>query len=327
MPETRFRPELDSVVFEGPWDLAGEEEAGARLTMSRALEDALASLKIPFGGLLDLYKVKERSTVLIEGEIPPDFLRRGGMALVALDYFIYRTPVPRLTAYKGSTRRRTVRLKKMRSFIQRRLLHSLQDNAPVDIAWLAVLYFIPDAWLPESLLLQTVENEIRQAGICENWTVSLDLKLPFHGGIRWLRDNSLKQWSILKEHIDKGDPWPVELVRETAPPDLFSKDIVVVYGYDETGEGRGRLQVYDAGDQGVAHTIEIDFTQPVLSATETLPALDRGALRGLRCKSYSPVRPPSFGLFRMCRFMPFRKLIWEFKRKAAFRRIGEGAAA
>jgi hypothetical protein len=97
-------------------------------------------------------------------------------------------------------------------------------------------------------------------------------------------------WRHLKRHIDAGEPWPIGLVGTTKDP--FTNHQVLACGYDERGDGRGTIYIYDMNCPGAEQTIELDFRGESLLADESCPG-GRGSLRGFFCEDYTPSQPPS----------------------------------
>jgi hypothetical protein len=126
------------------------------------------------------------------------------MSFAALDYFQLNWVVPQ-GAGSGDQPTSPGPGAPLRAYIWQRLLDSLGGNASTFLGWMIVNHLVPS--------------------------------FLFGGGSGWLLSQTKKQWLILKAHIDGGEPWPVGLVGNTSDP--FNNHQVLVYGYNDPGDGTG----------------------------------------------------------------------------------------
>jgi hypothetical protein len=178
------------------------------------------------------------------------------MAYASLDYFnrpevhFPRGSTPQLQPTRGSSEGG-----RLRSYLWRRLINSLTFNVPTFLIWMAFLHTIPE----DSFL---------------------------KGGPRWLARETIKQWNILKRHIDANEPWPIGLVGTTTDPTLNHQ--VVAIGYEDDHAGSGTIYLYDMNCPNTEQTIQITFNGETLTMVESCKNDQRGPLQGFFCEQYLP---------------------------------------
>ncbi len=115
------------------------------------------------------------------------------------------------------------------------------------------------------------------------------------GGAGALLERTKIEWTILKGHIDAGRPWPIGLVYTGR--NLWDQHQILAYGYQDFGNRRGRLLVYDNnaphqyGDSGHSQ-ITLNFSGPALVATTPSDGA-ADMLAGFFCSNYIPAPPPT----------------------------------
>jgi hypothetical protein len=181
------------------------------------------------------------------------------MAFAALDYYRIKSPLPRGNGYYDQPTRATPAGTRLRTYLWKRLLDSLELNAAKVLVWMVVLHVLPAWW-------------------------------PFNGGNAWLLRESKKEWNVLKEHIDAGEPWPIALIGTTKNP--CNNHQVLAYGYEDADDETGCIYVYDMNCPGDERKINIDMRGNTLLAVEDCASTTRGPLQGFFCEDYKPVVPP-----------------------------------
>jgi hypothetical protein len=205
-----------------------------------------------------LLSMHSASTRRWDGWQPDSYGLCGGMAFAALDYHRAGTQIPRGLDRDDIPTRDTAEGAALRHYLWERLIDSLEANLATFLAWMGMLHLVPE------------------------W--------PFGGGAGWLRDESRKQWSVLKKHIDAGEPWPIGLIGSSRM--AFNNHQVLACGYTETSS-TGTLQLYDMNCPGVTNTIRINLEGDSLAHTgaETCASNARGMTKGFFCEKYSPKVP------------------------------------
>ncbi len=148
----------------------------------------------------------------------------------------------------------------MRDYIEQRQIDSLKANLPNVLAWMAMLFLIPQWW-------------------------------SFKSGGGWLLERTKEQWAILEKSIGAGNPQPLALIGATTNP--CENHQVLATGFDDHGDGTGVIYLYDMNCPGAEQTIRLDFRGPVLRAEESCPSEPRGPLRGFICEKYASAAPPT----------------------------------
>ncbi|MGH2627777.1 MAG: hypothetical protein ACRDHY_14135 [Anaerolineales bacterium] len=261
MPKTSFRPETHGFAFANSWILDETESRQMRDILSSAVNAALMAVSPVLFAPLVVLGLGRGLGRAIAGGLPQVYGLCGGMAFAALDYYTRGLPLPRGTGPSDQPTRKTPKGATLRTYLWQRLLQSLTVGGAgaLMLANMAALHLMPKRW-------------------------------PFRGGAPWLLARSKSNWIRLKRHIDAGEPWPIGLVGTTKDP--FTNHQVLAYGYDDNGDGRGTIYVYDMNCPGAEQTLRVDFRGESLQAEESCPGA-RGPLRGFFCEIYSPAEPPS----------------------------------
>ena len=66
-------------------------------------------------------------------------------------------------------------------------------------------------------------------------------------------------WPRIVHRLSAGSPVPLILIRSRWNP--FANDVVVAYGYRDTGDSTGRLDIYDPNHPGVGTHMTIEFAR------------------------------------------------------------------
>jgi hypothetical protein len=169
----------------------------------------------------------------------------------------------------------------------------------------------PTRTLPSGILLRDfiwfrLVDSLRQGGALQRtleWSLLLNQVPSPIGGAGALRSLTSLEWNKVKGFIDAGVPCPIGLIYTGR--DVWDQHQILVYGYEDPGNGTGTMYVYDCnypkpyGDTSHS-TVTLDFTGASLVATT--PSDETDTLAGFFCTQYMRVSPPrglatSFGQF------------------------------
>lgn len=261
MSKTGFQPQAHGFAFVNSWTLDETESNQIRRALTSAINGALMTVSpVLFAPLVVLGVGRSLGNAIASG-LPQMYGLCGGMAFAALDYYRIGLPLPRGTGPSDQPTRKTPKGATLRSYLWQRLMDSLTIGraAANTLAYMGALHLMPKRW-------------------------------PFRGGDSWLLTLTKVHWRHLKRHIDAGEPWPIGLVGTTKDP--FTNHQVLACGYDDSGDGRRTIYIYDMNCPGAEQTLRLDFRGESLLADESCPG-GRGSLRGFFCENYSPSQPPS----------------------------------
>lgn len=257
MGKTTFRPQTNGFAFVNSWKFSLEEDTQMRQSLAVSASNIGSVQDAGFSGMFNrtLKPVLQR---WLKGALPEYYGLCGGMACAALDYYRVNKPMPRGAGYNDVPTNDTPQGAALRSYLLRRQLESMALNFPKLLFWMGILH--------------------------------VDLPFIQGDGPQWLLARSREEWAKLKNHLDGGSPWPLMIIGSSTSP--FHNHQVLAYGYEEQGEGKGVIYVYDMNCPDAETTIALDFTQSVLQAQESCADANRGPLRGFFCNIYHPADPP-----------------------------------
>jgi hypothetical protein len=255
MPQIAFDPEVHGFAFENSWEFDEAER--------RRLRDTFATY-LTWGGIVGAAAFRLTGAILfplgilalrneLESRLAPRFGLCGGMSFAVLDFYKAGRCIPR-----GQHRDdRPAPGTDLRDYIWRRQVDSVLSDGATFLAWMTFLYHVRPGW-------------------------------PFHGGPGWLLTRSEEEWRRLKNFIDRDDPIPLGLVRETE--NMFDNHQVLAIGYEEANESHGSIILYDPNCPDQVSTIDLAFGQRQLEGWERC---NRTVLRGFFCENYRFVEPPA----------------------------------
>lgn len=255
MTHTAFDPRMHGFAFVNLWVL--DEASRRQLTQTFARYLRLSALLgaavfgLP-GALLVPLAVRTLRNKL-ERDMARGYGLCGGMCFTVLDFYRAGLPLPRGMHAGDQPAGGT----SLHNYIWRRQMDSLVPDASRFLAWLIILNYIPAAW-------------------------------PFKGGRARLLAQSKREWQRIKASLDAGEPIPIGLVRDTK--NIFDNHQVLAIGYEETGEDRAILFVYDPNCPDHISAISLTFGERMLHGQQSCG--DVPPLRGLFCQTYTP-RDPS----------------------------------
>ncbi|MBI4339051.1 MAG: hypothetical protein HY680_03765 [Chloroflexi bacterium] len=191
--------------------------------------------------------------------LPDTYGLCGGMAYASLDYYKRGVLPPRGVGLTDQPTRVTPEGTSLRDYFWRRLIDSLGTEGGTFLELMARQHI--NVW-------------------------------PLNGGEARLLARSRQEWVRLKALLDAGEPCPLGLIGTTKDP--FQNHLVLAYGYDDRGDGAGRIYIYDSNRPDYENTIDLDLRGPArLMATESSPNSRRGPLRCFFCETYSAQVPPA----------------------------------
>lgn len=268
MPVLAWRNDADGFGFKNSWAFDAAERAALSGLVAGVVAPAVAAVGaaiIPDPILLTTLAVAATAAAAYPaaGGPLPTYGMCGGMAYTSLDYWHGRIVLPRGSGPNDQPARTTQTSAALRNLIWQRLLDSLTGGGVLQrtVEW--------------SLLLNQVPG----------WA---------GGGAGTLLNRTRNEWTTLKGHIDAGAPWPIGLVYNGRS--IWDQHQILVYGYEDPGDGTGTLYVYDSnsprayGDM-TPSTVKLDFRGASLVATT--PSDFGNTLAGFFCSNYSPYSPPA----------------------------------
>lgn len=273
-----FVPSRDGFAFRNDWkwDAVDKQKVNKILQAAvPAVLGALGPLLVPAFGVVDALGLLvgippgtvEVATLIaaasgglgkiVDKALTGDFGLCGGMAFASLDYYEQRLVVNRGDPGAGFEHT-SPEASALRDHIWNRLVDSYTGGVALQtLEWMALLHFIPES---------------------------------VGGGAKGLRDRTHSSWDQLKRVIKSGRPCPITLIGTTSNPS--DNHQILAYGYEDHGNGKGRLYVYDNNTPDVESTIDLDFNSSPLGAKESSGSAARGPLRGFFPAHYTPKMPP-----------------------------------
>ncbi|MDQ7806448.1 hypothetical protein Q5425_22130 [Amycolatopsis sp. A133] len=270
MPKTGFNHNIDGFAFGNGWpdlspdDLHQLSDEIGNVVLAASFSPPLLPFAalIPPGPPVSNFLLKDILQQLVTQVKEPIFGLCGGMACAALDYYRLAWVPPRGTGRDDYPSFGTSSGATLRRYIWSRLIDTLHTDGITCLLWMATQFEV----------------------------------FPFSGGTReLLRRTRDEEWPKIKRHLDDGTPWPIGLVGETRDP--MHNHQVLATGYDDPGNGRPTLYMYDSNCPDRETALQIDFTGAELKALHTgypdgVPGV-QGSIRGFFCESYTPRTPPA----------------------------------
>lgn len=212
MVKLAFRPDADGFAFGNNFEWDNTERL-ALAPLAASLGPIVVSQLVPEPALAVTAMAAVAAYTALGGSIRSYGLC-GGMCYAALDHWISRAILPRGAHSDNQPVRGTQEGSAVRGLLWDRLLVSLDrgDVLRKTIEWMLWLHVVPEL-----------------SG----------------GGGPWLKSQSLLQWQVLRNHIDRGDPWPIGLVGTTLS--AWDQHQVLVYGYEDHGQTK-TLYIYDPNE-------------------------------------------------------------------------------
>lgn len=273
-----FVPSRDGFAFRNDWkwDAVDKQKINKILqTTVPAVLAGLGPLLVPAFGVVDALGLLvgippgtvEVATLIaavsgglgkiVDNVLPTNFGLCGGMAFASLDYFEQRLVVNRGDSGAGFEHT-SPEASALRDHIWNRLVDSYTSGVALQtLEWMALLHFIPES---------------------------------VGGGAKGLRDRTHASWDQLKRVIKSGRPCPITLIGTSSNP--TDNHQILAYGYEDHGNGTGRLFVYDNNTPDTESTIDLNFNTSPLGAKESSGSPKRGPLRGFFLANYTPKTPP-----------------------------------
>jgi hypothetical protein len=182
----------------------------------------------------------------------------GGMVVAALDYRAVNWVVPRGNGFDDQPTRDTPSGRQLRDYLWGRLVAAMDLNAPRLLEYLVVS------------------------------------RSGDRGATEWLRDRTREHWQHVTSALSAtGDPVPVALVGTSTSP--LQHQTVLAIGFDDPGDGTGRLYTYDPNLPDDVAVLDFDLRGPGVTTTRDdalVNMAQRGLLQGFFVEAYNSVRPP-----------------------------------
>jgi hypothetical protein len=266
MAKLAFRPDADGFAFTNSFVMDTTERSqltAIAAPIAPALGGIIAAIPV-VGPFIAPVAASAAAGYLAIGPVPAMGLC-GGVCYVSLDYWKARQPIPRGAGVADEPRRGTVGGGAVRPLLWDRLIQSLTVGG---------------------VLHRTIE-----------WMIRLNFMTEFTGGSRWLREQTLREFELLKAYIDSGTPWPIALIGNTLA--AWDQHQILVYGYEDNSGPVKTLYAYDPNapsQEGNMSdtTFTLDFTseqEVVLSGSSLLAAI--GKVVGFFCSGYTPGAAPA----------------------------------
>ncbi|WP_089107897.1 hypothetical protein [Streptomyces hyaluromycini] len=267
MAKLAWRSDVDGFAFNNSWEFDATERAILSALSPTVVPPAVAAVSLVIPEPITLAVLTAIMTAAAQTEMTlgplPTIGLCGGMAYTSLDYWTVRAALPRGAHDTDLPARTAGAAATLRNLIWQRLMDSLISGG---------------------VLQRTLE-----------WSLILNqLPARLGGGPAALLQKTKDEWIILKAHIDAGRPWPVGLVYSGRS--VWDQHQVLIYGYEDLGDGTGLLFVYDGNQphqcgETYDSDIKLDFTGTSLVAKS--PSDGPGTIMGFFCSGYSFAAPPS----------------------------------
>ena len=274
MPQLAWRNDADGFAFLNSWSFDSTERAALTAIAQPLVPAVVATVAAIIPDPLLLTAVAIAASGYTAFGPLGTYGLCGGMAYSALDHWNVRVPIPRGAHDTDNPERTAPASAAIRASLWNRLMDSL---------------------LAGGVLARTLE-----------WTVLLN-QVPawLGGGGEALRNRSLQEWNVLRNHLDAGRPWPIGLIYTRRS--LWEQHQILVHGYEINGFNQVTLFVYDSnapaqfGDLNRSR-VTLYFRGPTLVAmtpsdtpptlaTPGAPASPGDTLAGFFCSNYAAAAP------------------------------------
>jgi hypothetical protein len=203
--------------------------------------------------------------------------RCGGMAFAGYDFYRFDWRVDQ--AIKTTPTRGV-----LGNYIFDRLVDSLDVNMGTFVEWLITLHVMPKVGDLADAALQSVAYASGLGYIIEKLGGG-EIDVFDLGGPRALNARSRREWSLLKDVLDRQAAVPLGLIYDNKMSP-FDQHQVLAIGYSETGTNRGSVRIWDNNKPREKQLrYKLDFTGDRLVS-------DVDGLVGFFVENYSERRPP-----------------------------------
>ncbi len=218
-----------------------------------------------------------------------------GMIFTVLDYHYNHKKTPKQNRwYRGSAAAH------LKAQLWQHHLVALKASATNTLFQLTMLYLLPDLWLSDSMVEQSIKRQLKAIREVKVETVEVQLNFPFNRAA-WLAHKNRGEWLKLKERIDTQGPWPLTLTDRTLDP--FRQKMCLAWAYREMGDEQILLDVYEPGKPGEKIRLLVDLKQQHFE----LAGL---GFEGWFCEAYVP-QPPCLKSTTCSKPFWFLKWIWK----------------
>jgi hypothetical protein len=296
----RFYPDLDALPGDAAFPVLDWSRVELRSILRRASDQVVSLLRNDFGAAVHLYAVRNAlEEIIVSGELEP-LLKTAGMVFTSLDYFFAQTPPPSLGAEDKLV---------LSPYVRGRARDFFTFNGTQLLLLLGVLRAIPERWMPDELLSDSLYRRFRALPFLEEVSCEATLYPPKPGGIPWLKEQSLQDFDSMAKDCAAA-PIPFVLVLrglDQSQPEVFIANSCrrkggeqLLLGYCSTQNSsqpmETLLSVNDWGNESI--TVGGEKRQIV-------------ALMRVR---YTPRMPPLNRLGRFLHQLGIRRLHWRWRR-------------
>lgn len=301
----RFHPLLDGFEFPYDWDLRKAETGRIQTHLDSSLQDVLTHLRQTYRGSVEVYEIEPWLKSWLEIGLSKHSFLNTGLLYAVLDHYYARhfsTKKFKKSNSKGAL--------KFRAYLVNRIFDSLRANTAEQLKALAISEFMPDSWVQEAIIKNSIKKEIKSIGVYSKSEVEFDLRIP-QSGKHWFQYKSIEEWKKLKSYLDKCKPQPITYVTKTNGYSHFHKT-VIAYDYNQIKQNVIEILTYD-----LTGHIALDRIRLQLQSSRTECPGQR-QVEGFYLENYKPAPVPKPLWLRIFHFMIPSILIWYVKRVIFF---------
>lgn len=220
---------------------------------------------------------------LFADPVGSNFGRCGGMAFAGYDFYLAGVPIDHTVTAPPAEGA-------LGQFIYDWLLDSLRLNVGTFTEWLVELHLRSRLnEVARTALAAAVGNVIAGpigAAITAYLAATTDI-FAFPSGKETLLESSKREWTVLKDILDRQAAWPLGLIYGDKPL-LWDQHQVLAVGYTDNGAAGGTIVIWDNEDANVQSTLTLDFR-----GGELRTGGRRSNIKGFFHERYMPERPPA----------------------------------
>lgn len=252
MVRRRFDPRIDGIAcpLKNAWEPPAHLVDSIGDNCNQVLKDTLASLQLTYGGMAKICQTEKWLQAWVKIGIADSDLFRAGYLQTVLDYYHSWYSIPEKYLSENSKQAR-----RFRSRLEQRTLDSLRVNLGKQLLAIAICCFIPSAEELEEGISDAVRKEITSIGTYLGLEISFSLQVA-KSGTAWLKQTTIREWSVLKKNLDKKEPRLLSYFVRTPNRPLTLKT-VIAYDYQRVNRQFGRIYIYDTDAPGRYEIIRI----------------------------------------------------------------------
>lgn len=260
-----------------------------------AVRHSLEALRFPgIGGLpaVAIALVIDEITEALRNElldkmvsaVPGRYGRCGGMAFSAYDFFLIGWPVDVFSMQPASG--------ELRQYIWTRLMDSIELNGVQFLEWIMILHILPVISRLASVSLAAVAagSIVGPGGAVIAALLAGKKDILSLGGPSALRDRTKEHLLEVAKRLKDAACWPVGLVYGDSSNPVDQHQVLAI-GYQDLGDGRTQLNIWDNNDGPMCRNLLVDTTGTELSVTSSKGKILN--VKGLICEGYRVAIPPN----------------------------------